>query len=445
MKTLLVALLFAGSVLTQTAAQTPAQTSAQTPRVAPAQGPPPRNLVKRPDGRFTANEDPANPERFEVHVVQTGDTLSQIAGRYLMNFRLWPQLWEQNDHIINPHWIYPNDKILIKPITLITEAAPPEPMPTTPPPPPPPEPAFRPAPIRQPAPAAETPAPPPPPRTAAFRIDRPRPIPEVKTGDIMCSGFVQHAPLATDMKVIAKHNADGGALATESQYVYLGQGSEDGVTVGAKFQVIRPTKRLESQGPGNRDERTLGTHYLDIGQLQVVMTQPDFSLARVSYSCEAIELGDPLMAFQEFTVPAPPRPRQFNEFMTTTGDVKASVVITKGALSNFGSAFKTSSTIPGVRGGSMASLEKGVAAEGSIVYINAGAAQGVKVGDLFIVFKQLDVDTKLYDRVQRTSTLDRQRTAVAELVVLKVGERAATALVTYSVDSFSAGDPVERR
>src|SRR5262245_58343729 len=77
----------------------------------PAQGPPPKNLTRRADGRFSANSDPANPEKFEVHTVVRGETLSQIAGQVLKNPRLWPQLWEQNEHIVNPHWIYPNDKI----------------------------------------------------------------------------------------------------------------------------------------------------------------------------------------------------------------------------------------------------------------------------------------------------------------------------------------------
>jgi hypothetical protein len=105
-------------------------------KVAPQQGPPPKNLTQLPDGHFSANADPANVERFEVHIVQTGETLSQIAGQVLNNPRLWPQLWEQNEHIVNPHWIYPNDKILVRPVTQITEALPPPPPPEPPPAPP---------------------------------------------------------------------------------------------------------------------------------------------------------------------------------------------------------------------------------------------------------------------------------------------------------------------
>src|SRR6516162_7117627 len=77
---------------------------------------------------------PANPDNFEVRIVKQGDTLSAIAGEVLRNPRLWPQLWEQNEHIINPHWIYPNDKILIRPVTVLSEAKPPETVPEPTPP-----------------------------------------------------------------------------------------------------------------------------------------------------------------------------------------------------------------------------------------------------------------------------------------------------------------------
>src|SRR5438876_4588432 len=118
MRTLYVALLVASTAFAQTPTKTP-----------PQQGPPPKNLTVRADGHVTANEDPANPDKFEVHVVKQGETLSGIAGEALKNPRMWPQLWEQNEHIISPHWIYPNDKILIRPVTEINEAKPPEPSP----------------------------------------------------------------------------------------------------------------------------------------------------------------------------------------------------------------------------------------------------------------------------------------------------------------------------
>ncbi len=91
----------------------------------PEQGAPPSELTER-DGFVSANNAPITTENFEVHVVEEGDTLWDIARRYLNNSFLWPQLWESNEHIINPHWIYPQDQILIRAITQITQAVEPQ-------------------------------------------------------------------------------------------------------------------------------------------------------------------------------------------------------------------------------------------------------------------------------------------------------------------------------
>src|SRR5438046_4285604 len=143
------------------------QSPTKTP---PAQGPPPKNLTVRPDGHVSANQDPANPENFEVHVVAKGDTLWAVSGVVLKNPRLWPQLWEQNEHIINPHWIYPNDKILIRPVTVVREARPPEPEPPAQPPEPEPAPEAA---VRPPSiPGFLVPVPPlPPPAERIFVLD----------------------------------------------------------------------------------------------------------------------------------------------------------------------------------------------------------------------------------------------------------------------------------
>src|SRR5947207_3667848 len=149
---------------------------AQAPqKTAPPQGPPPKNLSVRPDGHVSANQDPANPDQFEVHVVKQGETLSQISGEVLKNSRLWPQLWEQNEHIINPHWIYPNDKILIRPITVIAEAKPPEPEPEPAPPVAEQTAPRRLAPVQQAPPTA-----PPAPAAPAVVFEEQHPVPDVK-------------------------------------------------------------------------------------------------------------------------------------------------------------------------------------------------------------------------------------------------------------------------
>ena len=429
MRILLLTLLLAVSVSAQEKAPSPAQ--------APAQGPPPKNLTKLPDGHFSANSDPKSVENFEVRVVVAGDTLSAIANDVLKDGKLWPQIWEQNEHIVNPHWIYPNDKILIRPVTRITEAKPPEP--TTPEPAPAAADAAPPA--EQPPQEKQPPRPfivPPypssePPRGVNVILDLtpPRVYPEVKSADIYCSGFIRTTDVPRDVKVVARY-ANDEVMASVGDYVYLGRGLADGVKPGATFEVIRPTRGF---GP-------LGTHYLEIAQVEVVMGQNDFALARVTQGCEAVELGDIVIPYTRTDFPELPANRTFSGTMKPSGQVPGRIILSKSALLNHGSAFGNSSIVPAV-GGSLSKLNRGVLGERSVVYIDVGKDDGVKAGDLFIVFR--DVVTYDGSTLRDNTTNERARTAVGEIVILKVEDRASTAFVTYATDMLSLADTVERR
>lgn len=57
------------------------------------------------DGQFL-------PER---HTVRRGDTLWEITEAYTRNPYNWPRIWAMNPQILNPHWIYPGDRVRLKP------------------------------------------------------------------------------------------------------------------------------------------------------------------------------------------------------------------------------------------------------------------------------------------------------------------------------------------
>ena len=45
------------------------------------------------------------------YTIQKGDTLWDLSKHFNDSPWLWPELWEGNDQITNPHWIFPGERI----------------------------------------------------------------------------------------------------------------------------------------------------------------------------------------------------------------------------------------------------------------------------------------------------------------------------------------------
>ncbi|CBL47347.1 Uncharacterized protein containing LysM domain [gamma proteobacterium HdN1] len=53
------------------------------------------------------------PDHPNTYVVKRGDTLWDISGKFLQKPWHWPELWQANPQIANPHLIYPGDELTL--------------------------------------------------------------------------------------------------------------------------------------------------------------------------------------------------------------------------------------------------------------------------------------------------------------------------------------------
>ncbi len=65
-------------------------------------------------GPALAQQIDLNPDHPDRYVVVKGDTLWDISARFLRDPWMWPEVWQANPQIANPHLIYPGDTIALE-------------------------------------------------------------------------------------------------------------------------------------------------------------------------------------------------------------------------------------------------------------------------------------------------------------------------------------------
>jgi hypothetical protein len=214
------------------------------------------------------------PEGSRTHVVQKGDTLWDLSGKYLGNPYAWPQIWELNKWIKDPHWIYPGDPLVID----LSRAV---------------------------ATAGSVPD-----AVANLQPDQRRADPNaLRRPELGFSfqDFIQ-LPFLAPEGAEAHYKGQGAFTITankredrqylgDGEVVYMNGGADQGVKAGDRFLILKT--RMRKVAHPTIKKKFLGDVVQQVGVVRVVTAQPKGSVAVIERCMDTVEVGDHLVKFTE--------------------------------------------------------------------------------------------------------------------------------------------------
>ncbi|GAC1624705.1 MAG: hypothetical protein PVS2B2_16590 [Candidatus Acidiferrum sp.] len=254
------------------------------------------------------------------------------------------------------------------------------------------------------------------------------------TTAVYCSGFITDQSVPDTLRVISAEQSNYKVIFGTGDYIHINRGSSQGARVGDRLSVVRassdPLQRTWFQWQ-TKLMKAMGTHYSDIGVVQIVNVQPNVSVAKVVFSCIPMWRGDILRPYEDRPVSLYKPASQFDHFAPVSGKPVAMIVEGNGT-----------SQIAGMN---------------STVYVNLGTGKGVKIGDYFRIFRYQgstsevapvtkDYQYKIFgfgSAPQRYVWKDLPREVLGEGIVLNVSTNSSTIFITYTTAEVYAGDYVE--
>ena len=282
--------------------------------VPPASAQTPPTELHRVGDHWTAWDPPTTfPEGVEVYTIVPGDTLWDLSQRFLGDPYLWPQIWERNRYILDAHWIYPGDPLLLG--LEVTEPEAPRPAEMT-------EVDREPADLDGEAVAAEPAVEPSP---GAVEIGSPT-YPFVPLGsadDIYCSGYIGDVREEFPYQVAGSEyeflkpsfeyrgvrqpiQARFGAADTVKyglslgDIVYLDRGEGSGLSPGDVLSAVEPQHVVRHP----LTNRPLGRYHSYHGRVLVLAVQEDSAIGEIVQSCHPIVIGSTLRPFVAEPIPS---------------------------------------------------------------------------------------------------------------------------------------------
>jgi hypothetical protein len=203
------------------------------------------------------------------YTIQKGDTLWDLSRRFFDSPDLWPELWQKNDQIPNPHWIYPGKQIRLYHQEGIEKLKEPEK-------------------IIQQAKQEEV-------KAESPQETIPKELPYYYYAPIETVGFIRKEAVKPSGTIF--RSQDDKAMISEGDTVYVRPAEDTVLSEGAAYTVYRTFEGLRGKKHGETAHEHGTQHYFN-GVVEIVKQDADYYVARVIRSYRAIRVDDLLMPYR---------------------------------------------------------------------------------------------------------------------------------------------------
>jgi len=216
-------------------------------------------------GVLCADDTPSNIELESsvYYTVKKGDTLWDISNRYFNTHWRWPQIWSENQQIMNPHRIFPGERLRL---------------------------------FHQVWDASQSPGSSGLPEGAA--LDR-MPVTESRYyvySSIHRIGFVKEQPIAVS-GVISRIKGDKNvqkSMLGQDESIYVTPSGNTPLEVGEVYAVYRPPEPVKDP----ESEDSVGFQYYKTGLIRIVESRQDYAVAKIEKAFRSIMVNDLLLPYE---------------------------------------------------------------------------------------------------------------------------------------------------
>jgi len=349
----------------------------------------------------------------KLHIVKPGDTFWALAAHYLGNPHAWPQIWDLNKWVKDPHWIYPGDPLIVDGSrAAIGKADAPEAVAAT-------EPKTETADLAPTEVADITPElTTVPARTRALNTTRE----ELAFGfqDFLQLPYLAPKGAEAAYKSMNALHVVGAKDSTRKHFadgdtIYLDGGQNRGMKVGDRFLLLKTVARNLVHPTDPTQHHTLGDVVQQVGVIRATVIHSKGSVAVIERALDSVELGDAAVTFTEPS----------NMVLKLRTDVEEPIQL------------KDMGRVVYVRD------RKQRAGGGDMIVVDKGSADGVQVGDLLLM-----VDLRSFPvtehKVASRREMEKTNHYIGQAIVVRTNDTTATCRVVRSVREVSLGDVVTR-